>query len=115
MIQRTSRLGRHGVRAKRDLAKLQQEDAEAERQRIEARRAETLANKRALGELRLQGERDSKRREREFLEAEQARRLMEFERRWRQCATDRPIDWLALEQRQAVLRIVEEHQCSRSR
>ena len=95
MIQRTSRLGRHGVRAKRDLAKLQQEDAEAERQRIEARRAETLANKRALGELRLQGERDSERREREFLEAEQ----------W---TTDRPFDWLTFEQRQAVLRVVEE-------
>jgi hypothetical protein len=68
MIQRTSRLGRHGVLAKRYLAKLQQEDAEAERQRIEARRTETLANKRALDELRLQGERDSERREREFLE-----------------------------------------------
>jgi hypothetical protein len=33
---------------------------------------------------------------------------MEFERRWRQWATDRPFDWLTFAQRQAVLRMLEE-------
>lgn len=40
-------------RVRRDLAKIEAEDAEVERQRAEAQRVEGLANKRALAEIRL--------------------------------------------------------------
>jgi hypothetical protein len=95
-------------RAKRELAKLQQEDAEADRQRTEARRAETLANKQVLGELRLQRERDSERREQEQREADGRRRQAEFERRWIRWGTERLFDWLDFEQRRTTLQMIEE-------
>jgi excisionase family DNA binding protein len=95
-------------RAKRELAKLRQEDAEAERQRTETRRAESLANKRGLAELRLQRERDAERREREQHQAEAERHQAEFERRWTRWAADRLFAWLSFDQRQCVLQMVEE-------
>ena len=95
-------------RAKRELAKLRQEDTDAERQRTETRRAEALANKRALAELRLQRERDAERREREQRQAEAEKHQAEFERRWTRWAADRLFTWLSFDQRQSVLRMVEE-------
>jgi hypothetical protein len=97
-----------GERVKRDLAKLREDNAEAERQRAAARRADTLANKRALAELQLQATRDAERREQEQRQAEASRRQSEFERCWTRWTTERLFKWLTFEQRQAVLRMVEE-------
>lgn len=96
------------VRTDRELRRIREDDAALERQRIESRRTETVANKRVLAEIRLQRERDAERHEREQREAEAERRQAEFERRWTQWAADRLFAWLTFEQRQALLRMVEE-------
>ncbi|HUI76050.1 MAG TPA: hypothetical protein VLX32_13960, partial [Candidatus Acidoferrum sp.] len=53
------------LRARREIGKLREEDSESERRRTEERRAEAVANERALAESRLQAARDAERRERE--------------------------------------------------
>ncbi|HXX19974.1 MAG TPA: helix-turn-helix domain-containing protein [Candidatus Acidoferrum sp.] len=96
------------TRALREIRKLSQEDAEAERRTDGAKRAQVLADKRALEETRLRAARDAERREREQREAEAQRRRAEFLRRWVSFATDCFPAWLSYEQRQMVLAAVEE-------
>jgi excisionase family DNA binding protein len=95
-------------RGRRELAKLHEQDAEVERERKETRRAGSLENKRVLAEIDLQRRRDTDRRQREQREAEAQRCQEEFERRWVRWATARLFDWLTFEQRQTVLRAIEE-------
>jgi excisionase family DNA binding protein len=96
------------VRAMRELRKLSEEDAEAERRQSAARRAQGLADKHALEETRLQAVRDAERRVREQREADAQLQHAEFLRRWVSFATDRFPAWLSYEQRQTVLEAVEE-------
>jgi excisionase family DNA binding protein len=96
------------TRARREIRKLSEEDAEAERRRADVQRAQDLANKRALDETRLQAAREAERREREQREAETQRQRAAFRRRWVTWATDRFPAWLSFEQRQIGLAAVEE-------
>lgn len=74
-------------RAKRELARIESEDEDTERQKYETRRAETLANKRALAEIRAKEERERREsgaarvREAELRQAAHAREAAELERR----------------------------------
>jgi hypothetical protein len=70
------------LRAKREIEKLRGEDAEGQRQWAEARRAEALANKRALAELRLQAARDAEQRRRERGQALAQRKRCEWVDGW---------------------------------
>lgn len=85
-------------RAKREIRKLDEEEDEAERVRAEAQRAETLANKRALAELRLQQKRDTEERRREKL----ARQREDFRRRWMRWLSSGFPDWLSEYQAQIL-------------
>lgn len=98
------------LRAKRDLDRLREEDADRERQRMEARRAEAATRELALVEQRLRRASELERRKREQREAEASQRQAEFERRWDRWARERLAlrDWLSFEQRETVLRMVEE-------
>jgi excisionase family DNA binding protein len=98
------------LRAKRELDRLQEEDADRERQRAEARRAEAVTRELALAQQRLQRKREAQRLERERIERAASRLQAEFERRWDRWARERltVLKWLSFEQRETVLRIVEE-------
>jgi len=85
-------------RVKRDLSKLHAEDAEADHRRAEAQRAEMLANKRALAEIRLQQKRDAEERSREKL----ARQREQFRRHWMRWASRLFPDWLSEYQAQSL-------------
>ena len=96
------------LRARRELDRIHEEDADRKRERAETRRAEMAARALELQKSKAQEKRDAERREHERRDAEAERRQREFERRYVGWATDRLPEWLSFEQRQAVLQMVEE-------
>lgn len=98
------------LRARRELDRLQEEDADRDRQRAAARRAEAATRELALAEQRSRRTSESERRKREQREAEAERQQAEFERRWDRWARERlaVLEWLSFEQRETVLRMVAE-------
>lgn len=96
------------TRARRALRKLNEEDAEADRRRGEAQRAEMLANKRALAELRLQQKRDAEERKR----AKLSRQREDFRRWWMRWANRVLPEWLPTSQEETVTEAVERAGCN---
>ncbi len=93
------------VRAKREIEKLHEEDAEAGRRCEATARAARVAEQQALQDARLQAARDAERREEERGEAQQHR--AEFRRRWSRWAASVLPDWLSAEQAGSVAEAVD--------